>query len=149
MYMFGVCWFSDCYCNTKTQLLFFPFNPTGKARKGGNSNYESNDIADDDPENAKGKSFCAKFWRPRCASIMSVLCFWGSLVFWLPKKWTIQNICRFWNFTWPFSDCFVICNCYCGPKWFDFFLFTWKLLLIRIIFTWHPLLYRTIITNNK
>lgn len=27
---------------------------TGKARKG-NSNYESNDIADDDPENAKGK----------------------------------------------------------------------------------------------
>lgn len=36
-----------------TQLLFFILY-IGKARKG-SSNYESNDIADDDPENAKGE----------------------------------------------------------------------------------------------
>lgn len=47
---------NSCYNKDATPFSVLVLFNTGKARKG-SSNYESNDIADDDPENAKGE-FC-------------------------------------------------------------------------------------------
>lgn len=54
---------NSCYNKDATPFPFSILFNTGKARKG-SSNYESNDIADDDPENAKGE-FCRSHFQNR------------------------------------------------------------------------------------
>lgn len=54
---------NSCYNKDATPFSVLVLFNTGKARKG-SSNYESNDIADDDPENAKGE-FCRSHFPPR------------------------------------------------------------------------------------
>lgn len=87
----------------KTQLLSFG---TGKARKG-NSNYESNDIADDDPENAKGEFYFLLLLHSSSSTSHLPIATSSSISVSSAEQWFRFN----WNSIWLASIIWSIC-CY-------------------------------------